>query len=136
MAASKPMNKKVLSAGVMLVVVLAVAILGFLISKYNNEGVIKSTENTSSAQPFSPAELAKNTLTGWKQDPQYQNPRTDISYTDLFHNVDQYKGTFVHYTGEVVQVLGESGDWNLRVNVTKTGTAPYTYWQDTIFVFS
>jgi hypothetical protein len=77
-----------------------------------------------------------DTLAKLKTDPQYQNPRTDIPFDELFRNSDKYKGIYVHYTGEVIQVLGESGNWNLRVNITKKGTEPYSYWQDTVFIYS
>jgi hypothetical protein len=77
-----------------------------------------------------------NTLAKLKTDPQYQNPKTDIPYDELFRNSDKYKGTYVHYTGKVIQVLGDSGNWNLRVNITKKGADPYAYWEDTVFIYS
>lgn len=55
-------------------------------------------------------------------------------YDDFFRNSESYKGKPVHFTGEVVQVVSQSGQTaELRMNITKTGRY-YTFWEDTIYV--
>lgn len=100
----------------------------------NNSDSSLAVNNSSSASTISIT--PQDTLAQWKSDPSYQKPLTNLSYSELFRNSDKYKGQFVHYTGEVIQVLGDPGDWNLRANITKEGTDPYAYWQDTVFIFS
>lgn len=123
-----------------IVVVCLVAIGGATYGSHHKNTTTPSNQNDSSSSlkvGSSPnTQTTQDTLAQWKADPQYQNPLTGISYDELFRNSDKYKGQFVHFTGEVIQVLGDTGKWNLRVNITQTGTAPYTYWQDTVFVYS
>lgn len=78
----------------------------------------------------------EETFSKLKNDPKYQNPQPGVAYDELFRNIDKYKGQYFHYKGEVIQVLGDPGNWNLRVNITGKGEAPYTYWEDSVYVFS
>ena len=55
----------------------------------------------------------------------------NIPYDDLFRNSDAHLFTDVYFRGEVIQVLGEPGLWNLRVNVTP---GAYGLWDDTVFI--
>jgi len=66
----------------------------------------------------------------------YKNAKTNIPYDELFRNSEDYKGQYVRYTGKVIQVLGEPGEWNLRVNITKEASGSYDFWDDTVFVYS
>lgn len=99
-----------------------------------------SLENdlSSSSIPLdnSSAYTPQNTLATLKASPAYQNARTDLPYAELFRNSDSHKGQYVRYSGKVVQVLGEPGDWNLRVNITKEVIGTYESWDDTVYVFS
>jgi hypothetical protein len=111
---------------VILLVVLVNAITG------GNDS--KSNRSSGGSVPLATPTPA-DTLETWKANPQYQNPAT-VAYDELFRNSEKYKGQFVRLKGEVVQVLGNPGDWNLRVNVTEKGSYGYTYYMDTVFVFS
>lgn len=96
-----------------------------------------SSDNSNTvAIDFKQPEMPPDTFTQWKSDIRYQNPKTNIPYDDLFRNIEFYKSEFVRYTGEVVQVLGDAGNWTLRVNITKKGTPSFFYWQDTVLVTS
>ena len=81
-----------------------------------------------------PKPTSEETLAEIRKDPAYQNPKV-VPYAELFRNSDKYIGEYVRFTGEVVQVLGEPGNWNLRVNVTKYGEYS-TYYKDTVYVIS
>ena len=57
-----------------------------------------------------------------------------IPYKELFRNIDKYKGEKIHYTGEVVQVIGDGNALSsMRVNITR---GSYGYWDDTVLVTS
>ncbi len=55
----------------------------------------------------------------------------NVPYDELFRNSDEYTFDDVYFRGEVIQVLGEPGGWNLRINVTP---GEYGFWDDTVFV--
>ena len=55
------------------------------------------------------------------------------TYEQMARNPDNFKGTNVKLTGEVIQTLYGNGSVDLRVNITKTGTYS-TYYTDTIYV--
>jgi hypothetical protein len=55
----------------------------------------------------------------------------NIAYDELFRNSDAHLFTDVYFRGEVIQVLGDAGLWNLRVNVTPSA---YGFWDDTVFI--
>ena len=55
----------------------------------------------------------------------------NVPYDELFRNSDSYLFEDVYYRGEVIQVLGEPGGWNLRVNVTP---GDYGFWDDTVLI--
>lgn len=61
----------------------------------------------------------------------YKAECISLSYEDVARNPDQYNGTKVKFTGEVIQVLESSGVYTLRVNVTE---GRY-YWEDTIMIY-
>jgi hypothetical protein len=71
----------------------------------------------------------------YRKDPTYLKPLT-VPYDKLFRNIEKYTGKYIRYTGEVIQVLGEPGEQELRVNVTKKGDQYYSYYDDTVYVFS
>ncbi len=57
----------------------------------------------------------------------------NLTYDELFRNNEEYVGKLVLYKGEVVQVLGSSGDWAFRIAVTEEGEY-YTYYTDVVYV--
>ena len=95
-----------------------------------------SSTSDNPIQLSNPSLSNTDMLTSLKNNPQYQNPLTGIAYDELFRNSDKYKGQFVHYTGKVIQVLGDPGNWNLRVEITQKGSSSYTYWEDPVLIFS
>lgn len=55
------------------------------------------------------------------------------TFEQMARNPQNFKGTKVKLTGEVVQVMADSYSTNLRVNITKKGNYS-TYYTDTIYV--
>ncbi len=55
------------------------------------------------------------------------------TFEQIARNPQNFKGTNVKLTGEVVQVMTDSYSTNLRVNITKKGSYS-TYYTDTIYV--
>jgi len=53
-----------------------------------------------------------------------------VSYDELFRNIEDYVGDIVYFKGQVIQVLGESDYFDLRVAVTDKGF----YWDDPVYV--
>ena len=53
-----------------------------------------------------------------------------VSYDELFRNIENYVGDIVYFKGQVIQVLGESDYFDLRVAVTDKGF----YWDDPVYV--
>lgn len=125
-------------AGVVGGVVALAIIITLLVSSgsHNNTPSSKpSSASGSGIKVVDEPDTQQDTLAQWKANPQYQNPLT-VSYEELFRNSDKYKGQFVRLKGQVIQVLGDPGNWNLRVNVTPNGSEPYVYYVDTVYVFS
>jgi len=135
---------KMQTAIISLFVLIAVPITAYLLIHDSKPNMAVNSPNDSSSDiaidsssPNGGISLApQDTLSQWKSDPNYQNPLTGISYSELFHNSDRYEGKFIHYKGEVIQVLGDSGNWNLRVNITQKGNQSYSYWDDTALIYS
>ena len=61
----------------------------------------------------------------------YKNQCITYSFNDFARNIESYKGNYVHFKGEVIQVVNQdSSGAELRVNVTKK----YSFYTDTIYV--
>lgn len=56
----------------------------------------------------------------------------NVSYDDLFRNSAHYVGELVYFRGEVIQVLGEPGGFEMRISVTQ---GEYGFWDDPVYVF-
>lgn len=129
----------VLIAGAVLLLLIISLIL--VLRKETPQPTANVTSNTSSGGSTIRLEnnttpTPQQTLAQLKASPKYQNPRKDIAYADLARNADQYKGEIVNYDGKVIQVLGEPGNWNLRVNITRKPVGSTDFWDDTMFIFS
>lgn len=61
----------------------------------------------------------------------WRDAAEEIPYRTLFRYAEDHKGKLVYYRGQVIQVLEDRGDFQLRVNVT---VDDYGFWSDTIFV--
>lgn len=62
----------------------------------------------------------------------YKNSCEEIAYDDLARTPDDYIGTNVKFTGEVIQVLEDSSGTAYRINVTE---GDYGIWDDTVLVY-
>jgi hypothetical protein len=62
---------------------------------------------------------------------EYKAQCKDISYSDLARKPDSYKGQYIKFTGEIIQVLESGKESQYRINVTK---GEYDLWDDTVFV--
>lgn len=60
----------------------------------------------------------------------YKAECASVSYDEVARNPDQYDGAKVKFTGEVIQVMEDSGLYTLRVDVTKTSWG----YDDTVLV--
>ena len=56
----------------------------------------------------------------------------NVSYDELFRNSDNHVGDLVYFMGEVTQVLGERGSWEMRISVTPS---EFGFWDDPVYVF-
>ena len=78
----------------------------------------------------------KYTLTPAEAKEYFMNHCQSISYEELARYPDKYKGQYVKFRGEVIQVI-EGGlfttKYAFRINVTQQGSY-YTYWDDTVYV--
>ena len=62
---------------------------------------------------------------------QYKNNCESISYESLARDPDMYEGRKVKFRGEIAQVLEDSGQVDMRIDVTQ---GSYGYWDDTVYV--
>lgn len=76
-------------------------------------------------------ETEEFTLSPEEIEAQYKSECTSYSYNTIARDPDAYMFTYGKYTGEIIQVLEDGNDLQLRVNITKER---YGY-SDTIFVF-
>ena len=62
---------------------------------------------------------------------EWKESAEEIPYRTLFRYAEDNVGKRVFYRGEVVQVIEDQGDFQLRVNVTP---GEYGFWEDTVFL--
>lgn len=63
-----------------------------------------------------------------------KNEAEEIPYDNLFRNNKKYLGKPVVYTGEIIQIMGSSGNWDMRININKEENSFYESWSDTVYV--
>lgn len=110
-------------------------IVGFTLvacSGGDDESDTDTTDTTATQEQVDPRRAL---IDEWEQAKQGQ-PVITVPYADLFRDAEKYRGKFIKFKGEVIQVLGDAGEWNLRVNVTDKSSYGVSLWDDTIFVFS
>ena len=74
----------------------------------------------------------KRKLTLEERNAELKAEAKNIPYKELFRNIDDYKGAKIHYTGKVVQVIGDGNTLStMRVNITK---GSYGFWDDTVLL--
>lgn len=56
----------------------------------------------------------------------------NISYEDLFRNSPDHIGKDIAFRGQVIQVLGGPGEFELRIAVTPSD---FGFWDDVVYVF-
>lgn len=95
---------------------------GYKLNEINEECELITTTTTK------PAKTNEEIIQTYKEECQTYN------YKDIFRYAEDYKGKYVKYTGEVIQVMEDSYGarkmYTLRVDVTKTD---YGY-EDTVYV--
>lgn len=74
--------------------------------------------------------VEKFTLSPEEIEEQYKAKCSEYDYETIARDPDEYMGTYAKYTGEVIQVLEDGNEYQLRVNITK---GKYVY-SDTIYV--
>lgn len=58
-------------------------------------------------------------------------PQTqEVTFEELARNTERYTGKLLYFTGEVIQVVEDSGNYTMRINVTKKDFG----WNDPILV--
>ena len=78
---------------------------------------------TSSGQPSDLIDLPED---------EYRSQCQVYSYDQIARNPDDYEKKLAKFTGEVVQVLHEGNEIQMRVDITLT---EYGFYEDTIYVF-
>lgn len=73
----------------------------------------------------------KHVMSAEEKAAQYKVSCTPYTYDEIARDPDKYVNTKGVYTGEVIQVLEDGNDLQMRVNIT---WGPYSY-RDTIFVY-
>ncbi len=123
------------NAGLAAIVITMVSV-GFLVTL----GVLLTSGSPATPTPTPTPALTledynprEDLITAWKDDPQYRKPVT-LPYEELFRNSEKHMGKFIRVKGEVIQVLGEMGAWELRVNVTDKSSYGVSLWDDTVYV--
>lgn len=70
-----------------------------------------------------------------EEDPEYLIANcTEYTYEQMARNPENVKGELAVVTGEVIQALENGNEYQMRVNITLTGSEYYQYYTDTIFV--
>jgi len=55
----------------------------------------------------------------------------NVSYDELFRHSADHIGDLVYFKGQVIQVLGETGNFEMRISVTP---GSYGFWDDPVYV--
>lgn len=79
-------------------------------------------------------ETRKIDLSPEEYEEQYKKQCKSYTFKEIARNPDKYKGTYGKFKGEVIQVLENGNSVEMRVNITKEGSAYFSYWTDTIYV--
>lgn len=87
--------------------------------------------NTSSRTTTARSVAANATATPVLTKQQIEASAKTITFKELARNTEQHEGELLKFDGKVVQVIEDSGDYQLRINVTKGESG---FWDDTVFV--
>lgn len=63
----------------------------------------------------------------------FKNSCVTHTYEELARNPNDFKGSKIKLTGEIIQTMYDGNKVEMRINITKTGEY-YTYYEDTIYV--
>ena len=113
-----------------LLIVIALAVFGGIISGLQNAGVLPTPtpRPTSTPRPTPTITPTPFPTPTWEE---MKESALGLSYEDLFRYAENHRGKLVYYRGKVVQVMESRGDFQLRVNVT---SGEYGFWEDTVFL--
>ena len=119
-------------------IVVALVLIGNAVNAINSAligaGLLPTPTHTPPPGPTStprptrtptPTPLPTPTFEEWKESAE------EIPYRTLLRYAEDNVGKRVYYRGEVVQVIEDEGDFQLRVNVTP---GEYGFWEDTVFL--
>lgn len=134
--------------------VIVIFILGGIIGALDGNEYTTNTVNTSTDQTVNNGSNADNTINVAEQQETEEEKQARLeqeriqkeqeeqefkascqtyTYEQMARNPENFKGTNVKVTGEVIQALYGSEGIDLRVNITKEGNYA-TYYTDTIYV--
>ena len=134
--------------------VIVIFILGGIIGALDGNEYTTNTVNTSADQTVNNGSNADNTINVAEQQETEEEKQARLeqeriqkeqeeqefkascqtyTYEQMARNPENFKGTNVKVTGEVIQALYGSEGIDLRVNITKEGNYA-TYYTDTIYV--
>lgn len=117
-----------------LLIVIVVAIIVLIpkeISSPNDEETVEvsAEEKQEAEEKRKQEEIARKQ----QEESEFKSSCQTYTFEQMARNPENFKGTNVKVSGEVVQALYETSSVDLRVNITKQGTYS-TYYTDTIYV--
>lgn len=100
---------------------------------YVNDGKDIETVYNETLKQEKEKKEAEEKIKKEKEEQDFKASCKTYTFEQMARNPDNFKGTNVKLTGEVVQALYVSNSVNLRVNITRKGSYS-TYYTDTIYV--
>lgn len=104
-------------------------------SNSSQESITETDNGHSGTINLQTTETAEQIISRVKESEEYKNAQS-IAYAELFRNSESYEGRYFKLAGQVIQLLGTPGNWQYRVNITKTGEEPYAFYEDTVYLES
>ena len=97
----------------------------------NNSSNNNNISSNTTQEPIETEEEKQARLA--REEQEFKDDCEAYTFDQIARNPDNFKGTNVKLTGEVIQVVYSSNYVTLRVNITEKGTYT-TYYTDTIYV--
>lgn len=101
-----------------------------IVGCYSDNLQLTKIESTDFNKSYSDCIAEWNTQKELQEKAEFIESCNEYTYEQIARNPDNFKGTNVKITGEVIQVMEDSTSTNLRVNITNSGN----YYTDTIYV--
>lgn len=89
-----------------------------------------------SPSPEPAPEPAPETVQPFISEAEFKSMCNVIAFNDLARNPNSYRGQFLKFTGEVIQVMEDDSTVDIRMNVTAVSSEYFeeVYYEDTIYV--